>query len=62
MSEIFKCKKCGIEADTTLLSELKEMGEAFWFEKETDYYICPDCWANFNRKSAEEQFDELMNE
>ena len=63
MNNIFyRCKKCSDKQDAEGISELKEWGERFWFDEKTKYYICPDCWDDINRRNAEEQLEELLNE
>ena len=61
MDNKIKCKKCGVETNVALMAELKEMREAFWYEEETKFYLCPDCLYSIRSKDLEEQLDEILN-
>jgi|GEM_PF-2870310 hypothetical protein len=47
------CQKCGERFTDTDLQEFREMGEAFHREK--GFFLCPDCWDDFQHLTLEEQ-------
>ncbi len=52
------CKDCGDTFTDEELRELHELGEPYHLEK--GCFLCPDCWANFQRLPPEEQLAFLL--
>ena len=48
------CAMCGEEYTDEELQEIEEMGEHY--HKEPGCFLCPDCWDDFNRLDADDQF------
>ena len=53
-----KCALCGEQFTDEDFEEMMEMGEVF--HRESNYFICPDCYDDYRRMSLEDQLIALM--
>lgn len=53
-----KCALCEEQFTDEDLEEMMEMGEVF--HRESNYFICPDCYDDYRRMSLEDQLNILM--
>lgn len=54
------CRRCGESYTAADLRELREMGESYHREK--GYFLCPDCWDDFQQLSLERQAEILLSD
>ncbi len=53
-----KCALCEEQFTDEDLEEMMEMGEVF--HRESNYFICPDCYDDYRRMCLEDQLSTLM--
>jgi DNA-directed RNA polymerase subunit RPC12/RpoP len=61
MDKTYACAFCGGEFSQEDINELREWKEAFWLDKKTNHFICPDCRDNLQHEDLETQLEELLN-